>query len=126
MPKILYIEDDDPLREVTASELRTAGLSVVEERRASAALKSIAEHRPDLVLLDIGMSHGDISGVDMLARLREEERWRNLPVVVLSGFGDVINDDVMTRLGVRAVLTKTDVTGAEVARQIEQILASTS
>jgi CheY-like chemotaxis protein len=124
MPKILYVEDDDPLREVTASELRSAGLSVVEERRASSALKSIAEHRPDLVLLDIGMPHGDISGVDMLARLREEEQWRDLPVVVLSGFGDVINDDVMARLGVRAVLTKTNVTGAEVARQIGQILAS--
>jgi CheY-like chemotaxis protein len=124
MPKILYVEDDDPLREVTASELRSAGLSVVEERRASSALKSIAEHHPDLVLLDLGMPHGDISGVDMLARLREEQRWRDLPVVVLSGFGDVINDDVMARLGVRAVLTKTDVTGAEVARQIERILAS--
>ena len=124
MPKILYVEDDDPLREVTASELRSAGLSVVEERRASSALKSIAEHHPDLVLLDIGMPHGDISGVDMLARLREEQQWRDLPVVVLSGFGDVINDDVMARLGVRAVLTKTEVTGAEVARQIERILAS--
>ena len=124
MPKVLYVEDDDPLREVLASELRSAGLSVVEERRASAALQSFAEHRPDLILLDIGMPHGDISGVDMLARLREDDRWRGLPVIVLSGFGDVINDDVMARLGVRAVLTKTDVTGAEVARQIEQILMS--
>jgi CheY-like chemotaxis protein len=124
MPKVLYVEDDDPLREVLASELRSAGLSVVEERRASSALKSLPDHRPDLVLLDIGMPHGDISGVDMLARLREDERWRDLPVVVLSGFGDVINDDVMTRLGVRAVLTKTNVTGAQVARQIEQTLTS--
>jgi hypothetical protein len=61
-----------------------------------------------------------MSGIEMLARLRENHCWKNLPVVVLSGFGKYLNSDVMTRLGVHIVLTKTEVSAAEVVRRIDQ------
>jgi CheY-like chemotaxis protein len=85
MPKVLYVEDDDPLREVLASELRSAGLSVVEERRASAALQSLAEHRPDLILLDIGMP--DMNGYDVARQLRADPGLNATTLVALTGYG---------------------------------------
>ena len=47
-----------------------------------------------------------MQGAELLVRLREADAWRHLPVVILSGYGDVVNRDVMTRLGAAAVLTK--------------------
>jgi CheY-like chemotaxis protein len=77
---------------------------------------------PNIILLDVGMPPGEISGIEVLARLREDHRWKSLPVVVLSGFGDHLNPDIMARLGVRTVLTKAEVTGSDVARSIDQAL----
>jgi CheY-like chemotaxis protein len=65
-----------------------------------------------------------MSGAELLTRLREDTRWRNVPVIVLSGLGDRLNPHVMRGLNVRAVLTKTEVTGTEVARKIEEVLCS--
>jgi CheY-like chemotaxis protein len=42
----------------------------------------------------------------MLTQLRETDAWRHIPVVILSGFGEVVNQDVTRRLGVAAVLAK--------------------
>jgi len=41
-----------------------------------------------------------------LAMLREADAWKHVPVVIFSGYGDVVNRDIMTRLGASAVLTK--------------------
>jgi hypothetical protein len=51
------------------------------------------------------MAPGEI-GIEMIARLSENHCWKNLPVVVLSGFGKYLNSDVMARLGVQIVLTR--------------------
>jgi len=122
MTRVLYVEDEDDIRENFARELRQAGLDVIEERLAEAALQSLNDWVPDLVLLDIGMPPGEMTGLELLADLRENNRWATLPVIVLSGFGDHLNADIMARLDVRAVLTKTDVTGTDVARRIEAVL----
>jgi len=102
--------------------LRHAGLDVLEERLAESALRSMEIYTPDLLLLDIFMPPGEMSGAELLARLRENPRWRSVPVIVLSGLGDRLNPHVMRSLNVRAVLTKTEVTGTEVARRIVEIL----
>src|SRR5262245_6739796 len=120
--KVMFIEDDDDLRETLAMALRHAGLDVLEERLAESALQSIDMYTPDLFLIDIFMPPGEMSGAELLARLREDTRWRNVPVIVLSGLGDRLNPHVMRGLNVRAVLTKTEVTGTEVARKIEEVL----
>jgi CheY-like chemotaxis protein len=122
MPRVLFVEDDDDVRENLAVELGQAGLEVLEERLAEAALHSLERYAPDLLLLDIVMPPREMSGLEMLARLRESARWRSLPVIVLSGLGDHLNIDTMARLDVRAVLTKTEVTGTDVARWIEAAL----
>jgi CheY-like chemotaxis protein len=124
MIDVLFVEDDDVVREIFALGLRKAGFVVSEERFAEAALRSLDRCAPDLLLLDIGMPPGEMSGLELLARLRESDRWRHLPVIVLSGLGNHINLDIMARLGVSAVLTKAEVTGLDVARRIEEVLMS--
>src|SRR5262245_63095273 len=109
MTRVLFVEDDDDARETFSFALREAGLAVFEERLGETALQSLDRRVPDVILLDVVMPPGEINGVEMLVRLREDHRWKRLPVVVLSGVGDHLNADVMARLGVRMVLTKAEV-----------------
>jgi CheY-like chemotaxis protein len=119
---VLYVEDDDVVRELYAEALRDAGLVVEEQRFAGNALDVLKRRIPDVILLDLGMPAGLMSGIEMLVRMREVPEWAQIPVVVFSGLSDVVNPDIMKRLNVSNVLSKTAVPGDELARLIGAIL----
>jgi CheY-like chemotaxis protein len=120
--EILFVEDNDQLRELYAGYLRDAGFSVVEVKLAETALELLGQRTPDLVLLDLGMPPGEMSGIEMLARLRENPAWAEIDVVILSGIGDQINPDLASRLRVGAVLAKAAVRGEGLVRVVRDIL----
>jgi CheY-like chemotaxis protein len=103
---ILLVEDDEALRPLLAAVLESAGFSVTAIRLAEDAPEVLRLNSPDLIVLDLAMPGGTMQGAELLAMLRETEAWRHLPVVILSGYGDVVNRNIMTRLGASAVLTK--------------------
>jgi CheY-like chemotaxis protein len=120
--QVLYVEDDDCIRYLYADALRSAGLIVQEERFAADAFDVLTSSRPDLILLDLGMPAGLMSGIEMLVRLRAVPQWTRIPVVVLSALGDLVNPDVMARLNVSNVLSKTSMHGDDLVRLIGDIL----
>ena len=124
-PLILVVEDDDVVREFITSALGDAGFRVVTAERAQRAMDAVQQHRPDLVVLDLGMPRGTMQGQDFLAVLRESEIGRALPVIILSAYGDMVNRDVVTRLGVAAVLSKPLVDLAQLVRTIDENLPRT-
>jgi twitching motility two-component system response regulator PilG len=103
---ILLVEDDEALRALLTAVLETDGFSVTAVRLAENVPEVLRVNLPDLIVLDLAMPSGTLQGTDLLAMLRETEAWKELPVVILSGYGGVVNRDVLTRLGVSAVLTK--------------------
>jgi CheY-like chemotaxis protein len=119
---VLYVEDDDLVRHLYADALRKAGLIVEEERFAGHALDVLTRRLPDVILLDLGMPAGLMSGIEMLVRLRDVPEWAQIPVVVFSGLSDVVNPDIMARLHVSTVLSKTAIRGDELAQLIGAIL----
>ena len=106
MKEVLIVEDEDNLRSLFVSSLSDAGYAVTDVRLAADAIDVIRKKVPDLILLDAVMPAGQMSGMELLARLRENEAWTTLPVIIVSGIGDLINRDAATRLGVKAVLAK--------------------
>jgi two-component system, OmpR family, response regulator len=119
---VLYVEDDDRICYLYADALRNAGLIVQEERFAADAFDGLTSSRPDLILLDLGRPAGLMSGIEMLVRLRAVPQWARIPVVVLSALGDFVNPDVMARLNVSNVLSKTGTHGDDLVRLIGDIL----
>ncbi len=65
---ILLVEDDRGLRESLATVLAYQGVTIVEADRAEKAVELLAEHNPDLVVLDVNLPGED--GLDLLRRLR--------------------------------------------------------
>jgi CheY-like chemotaxis protein len=88
--RILLIEDDRSHRWVLRRVLENAlgGEVIVEEAESGESALNRAARRPgiDLVLLDLHLP--DMSGFEVLKRLRGEQRTRGLPIVVLTSSQD--------------------------------------
>ena len=87
--KVLVVEDDQNTREAIVTALRWAGFVCTEAADAARARHIIGNHRPDLVVLDLGLPDGD--GLELLVELRRND---DLPVVVCSG-----RDSELDRVG---------------------------
>lgn len=83
---ILLVEDEPAIQELIAANLTRAGHHVLRAGDAETALRLIREALPDLVLLD-WMLPG-MSGMDLARRLREEERTRGIPIIMLTARGE--------------------------------------
>jgi two-component system, response regulator len=84
---VLLVEDNLTDEELTTRALKNSGipLAIQVARDGEEALAAVAnqpDRLPDLVLLDLKLPK--ISGLDVLKRLRTDDRTRALPVVVLS------------------------------------------
>ncbi len=75
----LVIDDEVQIRRLLRLTLEANGYRVFEATSGQEGLLAAAQHRPDVVLLDLGLSDQD--GVTVLKRLRE---WSQVPVVVLT------------------------------------------
>ena len=84
--RILLIEDDPSIREVTAIGLQAAGFRVVTAADGQAGLDRFAAEPFDLVLLDIMLPR-----VDGLEVCRDIRRTSTIPIVMLTARGDTID-----------------------------------
>jgi CheY-like chemotaxis protein len=83
---VLVVEDDSGVRQVLVETLTgEMGLAVVAVEDGDAALAALASPNPALVLTDIRMPGP--SGVDLLVRIRADERTRAVPVVAMTALG---------------------------------------
>jgi two-component system cell cycle sensor histidine kinase/response regulator CckA len=82
--RILVIEDNRALRDITAPLLASHGYEVLVADGGGEGLRLWREHGADLVLTDIHM--GDMSGIDVVREIRAA--LPSLPVVVMSGSSD--------------------------------------
>lgn len=83
---LMIVEDDPAIAEMYTYALHRAGYDVLIAGSTGAALKLLQEEAPDLVLMDIGLP-GE-SGLEMLRRLRSSASTAELPVVMLTNYGD--------------------------------------
>jgi two-component system, LuxR family, response regulator FixJ len=79
------IDDDDALRESLAFLLRTARIEVESYASAGTFLEALPSSQLSCVITDLRMP--DMSGIDLLRRLRELKI--DVPVIVITGHGDV-------------------------------------
>jgi two-component system OmpR family response regulator len=98
---VLVVDDDPYLREVVRYALAREGFTVREAADGAAALASVAEQPPDLVVLDVLMP--ELDGLEVCRRLR---RTSTVPVVFLSSRGEELDRVLGLELGGDDYLTK--------------------
>jgi DNA-binding response OmpR family regulator len=91
---ILIVDDDAALRETLADFLSAEGYAIGQSANVTEARAAIAAAEPDLVLLDINMPGGD--GLTLAAELRGRTQ---LPIIILSGKGSMVDKVVGLEVG---------------------------
>jgi len=79
--RILVVDDEELVRDLTVLVLERAGYEVISAASARQALELVETHSIDLVVSDVVMP--DLTGVELLAEMRE--RRPDLPVVLMTG-----------------------------------------
>ena len=101
---ILCVEDDPDISALLRLLLKGEHCVPAIVATPEEAREFLRHTRPDLLLLDLMLPHA--SGLDLLAELREEERFRDLPVVVATVMTDTVERVRARALGVRHYITK--------------------
>jgi len=100
--KIMVIDDDMGMRELLYNSLTKKGYEVISAIGGEQALQLMTKSKPDLIILDYAMPGMD--GLAFLKRLRSFDT--ELPVIMLTGFGDDQTEHEAKKLGVNEFLRK--------------------
>jgi two-component system phosphate regulon response regulator PhoB len=84
--QILIVEDEKPIRDMIAFGLRRAGFQVREAEDCASARASIADARPDLILIDWMLP--DQSGLELTRAVKRGRDTQDLPVIMLTARAD--------------------------------------
>ncbi|MEA2708793.1 MAG: two-component system, chemotaxis family, sensor kinase CheA [Phycisphaerales bacterium] len=106
MRNILVVEDTQIVREPLSRLLESEGFHVVSAADGSEAMAALNdEQQPiDMVLLDVLMPRMD--GVTFLAAMRSDARFREVPVIGLTGVSDTGRLGRLRELGVKEIVHK--------------------
>jgi CheY-like chemotaxis protein len=79
---VLVVDDDARNRKLVCDVLLAAGLRTIVAETGQEAVALAAEHRPDVILMDLSLP--DMDGTEAARMLRDEARTAVIPVVLLS------------------------------------------
>ena len=100
-PLILIVEDEPPIRGFLRATLQSQGYRTREAGTANEGLLEARTHRPDLILLDLGLPDGD--GLEVTKAVRIDSK---VPIVVLSARGQEQDKVAALDAGADDYLTK--------------------
>ena len=81
-PLILIVDDEKPIRHFIKVALETQKYDCVQAQDGMTALSLAASHRPDVVVLDLGLP--DMDGLDVIQKIRA---WSSVPIIIVSARG---------------------------------------
>lgn len=109
--RVLIIEDDSNICNFVRTILETNGYQVISAANGSNGSTMFLSHRPDLVILDLGLP--DIDGIDLIADIRQKS---DTPIIVLSARTDESDKVEALDIGANDYVTKPFGTGELLAR----------
>jgi CheY-like chemotaxis protein len=99
--RILVIDDDESVREVTAWMLRSRGLEVIEAESGEKGIDLARRANPDLILSDVLMPNMD--GFEVLDRLQMDPETVGIPLIFITGWADPVEVSNQLKRGVRFI-----------------------
>lgn len=121
--RILLVEDNSSLRKVYKTRLELADFEVLEAETTAQALVLLRDHLPHLMLLDIMLP--DKNGLTFLEEIRNNPKFKELPVILLTSLPDEIAFEKSRELSIHGYLVKDQTTPEELLQRIKLALAET-
>ena len=120
--KILIVEDDKSIRDLYSIKLNNSGFEVFAAEDGGKGLAMARKELPDIILLDVMMPV--MNGFEVLKKLRKDKPTAEIPVIILSNFGEI---DQMTEgfvEGATDYLIKAEHTPSDVVEIVNETLAN--
>lgn len=102
--KILLVDDDLDTLKLVGTTLEKQGYIIIAAKDGVEALEKVAEHTPDLILLDIMMPRMD--GYEVTRRLRSDPSTAGIPIILFTAKGQVEDKVAGLEVGADEYLTK--------------------
>ena len=99
MSKLMIVDDDHTMVSLLTTLLELDGFEVLSKTQPGDLLQGLRDDQPDLVIMDVFLTHGD--GIDLLRQVRASSEFERLPVIMTSGMDvsdQCIEDRKSTRL----------------------------
>ncbi|WP_114416496.1 response regulator transcription factor [Marinospirillum perlucidum] len=104
MAKVLVVDDEPNIVLSLEFLMQQAGFSVLTAEDGETALQKVEQENPDLLLLDISLP--GISGFEVLEKLRNQDAYRQLPIIMLTAHGREVEKEKGMALGADDYVTK--------------------
>lgn len=102
--RILIVDDDPNTLEILRRWLTREGYTTVSADNGRACLETLGREMVDVIVLDVMMP--GLDGLEVCERLRENNAWRTIPVLLLTAKDDIETRSRGMSLGVSEYLTK--------------------
>lgn len=118
--RILIVEDDSFIEELTAKKLEKSGYSVFAVQNGQEAINIANEKDFDLVICDLVIPH--IDGFEVIKQLRSIEKTKETPIVVFSNLADGDALDKATKAGATKYLVKANFSLSDIVSEVENLI----
>lgn len=122
MAKIAIIEDDQAISQMYRIKFEAEGFEVETADNGKLGFELVDKMRPDIILLDLMMP--EMTGDEMLVKLRAEEWGKNIKVIILTNMGEQEAPESVKQLDVRRFIVKAEMTPRQVAEMVKAELAT--
>lgn len=119
-PRLIIIEDEEPIRDLYKRQLTLAGLVTDGYGTGKEGLEAIQKNHYDLLLLDIMLP--DTNGLEILKQVKANPNTKSLPVLLLTNLGQdaVIKEGF--QLGAEGYMIKAAYTPDQIVQEVKNIL----
>jgi len=119
---IMIVEDDSFVMDVYETKLAKEGFNLITAVDGAQAIEKLKKEKtqPDLILLDIVMPYMD--GLAVLKKIRENESWKFIPVILLTNLSQKEKIQEGFELGAKDYIIKSHFTPSEVMEKINKYL----
>lgn len=119
-PTILIVEDEAAILYAMQAKLRVAGFQVVTADDGEKAWRFLETMLPDLIVLDVVLPK--IDGLELLKRIKNDERLQHLPTVIVTNLTDDETRKRGLELGANDFIIKVEYNLDEIALRIQKLL----
>ncbi|MCX8085218.1 MAG: chemotaxis protein [Calditerrivibrio sp.] len=105
--KLVYLaEDSDVIRKLLLRNLESAGYKVQTFENGKKLLEAVHQRIPNIIVTDLEMPVAD--GTFLIKKLKESEKFKNIPIVVFSSLASEENEKKVLGIGANAFIGKPD------------------
>lgn len=119
--RVIVVDDQEDVLSLLKDSLTNYGFEVSICKEAKNALYAIKIFKPDLILLDLLMP--DLGGFEICEILNNDPETRGIPIIIISGFGDLVDVKKAYKLGAVGYFVKPFALG-DLSKEITKAIAN--